>query len=137
MDITEFYKCKLKRVIDGDTVELEWIQLGFNIFLHDQIVRLYGIDTPESRTSDLTEKKYGILAKNRLIELLNTDNLILHILEKDTGKFGRILGCFIVDDVNINEKLVQEHHAVEYYGQSKDVIQEQHLKNRKFIDEKI
>lgn len=138
MDVTEFYKCKLEKVVDGDTVRLEWIQLGFDVFLHNQIVRLYGIDTPESRTSNLEEKKYGLLAKQRLTELLDTDNLILNIhLDESRGKFGRILGTFIVDGININEKLVSEGHAVEYYGQSKELVQEQHLKNRLIIDEKI
>ena len=61
------YKAKLDRVVDGDTIDAN-INLGFDITIHKRI-RLTGIDTPESRTRDLEEKKRGLAAKNRLIEL--------------------------------------------------------------------
>ena len=60
------YSCKLVKVIDGDTVDVD-IDLGFDIILKKQRVRLAGIDTPESRTSDLDEKKYGLKSKQFLI----------------------------------------------------------------------
>ncbi len=56
------YQCKIVRVVDGDTVDVD-IDLGFGTWMKKQRIRLYGIDTPESRTRDLEEKKYGIMAK--------------------------------------------------------------------------
>ena len=56
------YKCKVVRVVDGDTVDVD-IDLGFDVWLSKQRVRLYGVDTPESRTRDKEEKKYGLRAK--------------------------------------------------------------------------
>ena len=108
------YRCQVVRVIDGDTVDVD-IDLGFGVWLKKERVRLVGIDTPESRTRDLEEKKYD--AK---------------------GKFGRILGELwrTTDhaDKSLNEYMIEKHHAVPYHGQSKDDIAEQHLKNREFID---
>ena len=56
------YRCKILRVVDGDTVDVD-IDLGFGVWMHKQRIRMYGIDTPESRTRDLEEKKYGLMAK--------------------------------------------------------------------------
>ena len=56
------YRCSIVKVIDGDTVDVD-IDLGFGVWMTNERVRLYGIDTPESRTRDLDEKKYGLLAK--------------------------------------------------------------------------
>ena len=89
------YSCRLVRVIDGDTVDVD-IDLGFDIILKKQRVRLAGIDTPESRTSDLEEKKYGLAAKKFLTEHLAYNNpnnkVILRTTMYDAkGKFGRIL----------------------------------------------
>ena len=68
------YKCKLVKVVDGDTVDVD-IDLGFGVWLQNQRIRLYGIDTPESRTSDAEEKKYGLAAKQRMQEWLDGGNL--------------------------------------------------------------
>ena len=59
------YKCTMLRVVDGDTVDVD-IDLGFGVWMRKQRIRLYGIDTPESRTRDLEEKKYGLLRKTSL-----------------------------------------------------------------------
>ena len=124
------YKCKLLRVVDGDTVDVD-IDLGFGVWLRKQRIRLYGIDTPESRTRDLVEKKYGLAAKKFLTNMLDDDGGIILKTHKDkTGKFGRILGELWTFDTNINDKMVYEHHAVAYHGQSKEDIQEAHIKNR-------
>ena len=64
------YSCVITRVVDGDTVDVD-IDLGFGIWIHKERVRLYGIDTPESRTRDLVEKKYGFAAKDYLTGMLN------------------------------------------------------------------
>lgn len=115
------YKAKLMRVVDGDTVDAE-IDLGFGVFMK-QRVRLYGINTPESRTRDLEEKERGLAAKARLTELLGKEFIIETILNK-RGKFGRILGTLHVtqedgSSMNINQTLVNEGHAVEYFGGSR------------------
>ena len=108
------------------------------MWLHKERVRLYGIDTPESRTRDLEEKKYGLAAKQFLTNMLNDDGGIVLKTHKDAeGKFGRILGelwrTTNYADKSINEYLIEKHHAVAYYGQSKESIEEQHLKNRELV----
>ena len=86
------YRCKVDRIIDGDTVDVD-IDLGFGVWLHKERIRLYGIDTPESRTRDLEEKKYGLAAKKFLTGMLDDPAGIILKTHKDaTGKFGRILG---------------------------------------------
>lgn len=105
------------RVIDGDTVDVT-IDLGFDI-LYKTRVRLWGINTPESRTRDLEEKERGLAAKRRLVELLSKDvDYLLHTKEK--GKFGRYLGILFKKEdgirEDINKRLITEGHAVEYFG---------------------
>ena len=127
------YKCKLVKVVDGDTIDID-IDLGFGVWLHKERVRLYGIDTPESRTSDKEEKVYGLMAKDFLIEWISAGNVTLKTKTYDAkGKFGRILGELWVFDTNLNQKMIDEHHAVAYHGQSKQEIAEQHIKNREFL----
>ena len=112
------YKAKLDRVIDGDTVDAN-IDLGFDITIHKRI-RLTGIDTPESRTRDLEEKARGLASKARLIELLGDGDFILE--SREVGKFGRVLGTIYTiaeESININDTLVEEGYAVEYYGGKK------------------
>ena len=113
------YNITMNRIIDGDTVVVD-IDLGFNINLYKQKVRLYGINAPESRTRDKEEKFRGLAAKARLKEILRDRELRLESKEK--GKYGRILGeLFVKSPVsdkwnNVNKQLVKEGHAVEYYG---------------------
>ena len=129
------YKCKVLRVVDGDTVDID-IDLGFGIWMRDERVRVMGIDTPESRTSDKVEKIFGLAAKERLKELIPEGSVQILKTEVDRdgedakGKFGRILGDFIVEGHRITEILVDEGHAVEYHGQSKEDIRDGHYKNR-------
>ena len=131
------YRCKLVKVVDGDTVDID-IDLGFGVWLKDQRVRLYGVDTPESRTRDPEEKVYGKAAKEFVINFLDDKDLILKTKVYDAkGKFGRILGeiwrTTNYADKSVNEYLIEKHHAVAYHGQSKEDIAEQHLENRKFV----
>ena len=131
------YRVEIVKVVDGDTVDVD-IDLGFGVWLKKERVRLFGIDTPESRTRDLVEKKHGLAAKDFLVrEMEEADDVILATNKDAEGKFGRILGTLIgvhsneLDGsmrVNINEKMVDFHHAVAYHGQSKDDIEEEHLK---------
>ena len=127
------YKCTMLRVVDGDTVDVD-IDLGFGVWMRKQRIRLYGIDTPESRTRDLEEKKYGLAAKDFLVKWTNAGGLVLKTHKDGKGKFGRILGELWYGGVNINEKMIEEHHAVRYMGQSKEDIAEEHIKNRAFVN---
>ena len=134
------YKCKVTRVVDGDTVDID-IDLGFGVWLHKERVRLYGIDTPESRTRDKEEKVYGLAAKEYLKGKLKIGTPLLRTFKDGVGKYGRILGEFWVEEevdgmnvkTNINQLMIEEHHAAAYHGQSKEDIAEQHLKNRTLV----
>ena len=110
------YACKVLRVVDGDTIDVN-IDLGFNIW-HRGRVRMAGIDTPESRTRNLEEKKLGLASKARLKELLKGQKVSIQCT-KEKGKFGRILADVMVGDTNINKQLIDEGHAREYQGGKK------------------
>ena len=127
------YKCKMVKVVDGDTIDVD-IDLGFGVWMRNQRIRMHGIDTPESRTRDLEEKKYGLAAKEFLTKWTNAGGLTLKTHKDDRGKFGRILGEIWCFDTNVNEKMIEEHHAVRYMGQSKEDIAEEHIKNRAFVN---
>ena len=131
------YRATVVRVVDGDTIRLD-IDLGFDVILKNQSVRLYGVDTPECRTTDLKDKAAGLLAKNVVKGFIDQGSVVtIKTLLDDKGKFGRILGT-IVDErgVNINHYLIDNAYAVEYYGQSKDDIQTSHQKNYQILVER-
>tara|TARA_Y100000768_G_C23672642_1_gene538495 strand:- start:81 stop:503 length:423 start_codon:yes stop_codon:yes gene_type:complete len=127
------YKCTVVKVVDGDTVDVD-IDLGFGVWMRKQRIRMYGIDAPESRTSNRLEKPYGIASKKFLIGMLDDKELILKTHKDAKGKYGRILGeiwrTTDFADQSINEYMIEKHHAVRYMGQSKIDISEQHIKNR-------
>ena len=128
------YKCKVNKVIDGDTVDVD-IDLGFGVVLTDERVRIMGIDTPESRTRDKVEKLFGLASKKRLKELLSKHCVLKTEINKNgedmKGKFGRVLGDFVAADGRmITDILIEEGYAVAYHGQSKDDVQQAHLLNR-------
>ena len=127
------YEVKVLKVVDGDTVDID-INLGFGIVLTDERVRIMGIDTPESRTSDKVEKVFGLAAKARLKELLDEEAILITTEDKHgedmKGKFGRVLGDFRVGGKTVTQILIEEGHAVAYNGESKDDIQAQHMANR-------
>ena len=135
------YRCKIVKIIDGDTVDVD-VDLGFGVWLHKERIRLFGIDAPESRTSDAGEKKYGLIAKEWIQKFMPLDSYQTLITEKDkSGKYGRILGKFKVSDGNyqviLNDWMVKNHQAVAYFGQSKDDIAEQHILNRGYVDKSM
>lgn len=143
------YRCKVIRVVDGDTVDVD-IDLGFGVWLKDERVRIMGIDTPESRTRDKVEKLFGTAAKERLKQLIGGKSgpILKTQVSKDgedmKGKFGRILGDFECYDHKhdawrmVTDVLVEEGHAVAYFGGSKEEIQAKHLVNRdKLLREKV
>lgn len=128
------YRVKsIVKIIDGDTFDCI-MDLGFDVLLEAR-VRMAGIDTPESRTRDLEEKKFGLLAKEWLIEHLNDDIIISTQLDNEKGKFGRVLGTVWAEGTNINEKMIEEHMAVRYHGQAKSDVEAEHLQNRQILTE--
>lgn len=124
------YRCKILRIVDGDTVDVD-IDLGFGIWMHKERIRIMGIDTPESRTRDLVEKQFGLAAKQFLKDLMPIGSQQIIKTQKDkTGKFGRILGDFILEDRLLSQLMIENYHAVPYFGDSKEDIQALHLLNR-------
>ena len=111
------YKIKVTRVVDGYTIDAD-IDLGFDM-TYKKRIRLYGINTPETRTRDKEEKKRGLAAKERLQQIVDEQQGVLYLKSLDSGKFGRCIGVLFeqdFDDQSINDILVSEGHAVEYYG---------------------
>jgi micrococcal nuclease len=124
------YSCKVERVVDGDTIDVV-LDLGFDI-LYKSRVRLYGIDTPESRTRNLDEKARGKMAAAFLKDAINNGKkVVIQTKLKDSrGKFGRVLGDVVVDGININQSMIDNYHAAAYFGQSKEAIEAVHDANR-------
>ena len=124
------YNAEVIRVVDGDTV-IAKVDLGFDTWKICNI-RLYGINTPETRTRDLEEKERGLEAKDRLITLLSDNDNMFVLESKGLDKYGRSLGVLWTtyhqvkpwDDssdtravgLSLNEVLVQEGLAEEYFG---------------------
>jgi len=130
------YSCEVKRVVDGDTVDVI-LDLGFDVSYSCR-VRLYGIDTPESRTRNKDEKARGKMAGAFLKEAIeNGEKVVIQTKLKDSkGKYGRVLGEVVVDDININKLMIQCHLAVAYHGQSKEDVEAEHMKNRDILIDK-
>ena len=122
------YRGKLERVVDGDTIDA-LIDVGFDIWVKKRI-RYKGIDTWESRTRNLEEKKLGLAAKARnkeLLEQVSSKPGYFRLKSYGVGKYGRVLAdLFIMDSngvqININETLIQEGHAYTYEGGKKKVF---------------
>tara|TARA_B100000902_G_scaffold58543_1_gene65497 strand:+ start:2832 stop:3233 length:402 start_codon:yes stop_codon:yes gene_type:complete len=124
------YRAKLDRVVDGDTIDA-MIDVGFDIWVKKRI-RYKGIDTWESRTRNLEEKKLGLAAKERnrqLLEEVSNKPGYFRIRSYGVGKYGRVLGeIFIQDDnkntISINNQLISEGHAYVYEGGKKKILTE-------------
>jgi micrococcal nuclease len=133
------YKCKIIKVLDGDTVDID-LDLGFKIILANQRVRLAGVDTPESRTTIAEEKVRGILSKKKLAEKLPIGSWqIIETQKPDSNddKFGRILGVIILEDgTRVNDWLIQNNYAVPYKGENKDLTQAEHQANKNILIER-
>jgi len=127
------YIANVIRVVDGDTVIVD-IDLGFDMWVRNQSIRLEGIDTPEVRTKDLREKLAGNLAKQRVEELIGGKQIILKTVKDKTEKFGRMLGILLTNEgLNINDLLILERLAVKYDGQSKDLILDAQNRNIEYL----
>ena len=137
------YNATVIDIVDGDTITVD-IDLGFNVKLANQKVRLLGVDTPESRTSDKIEKIFGIASKEyckKFIDECKDKTVVIRTYLSDSEeKFGRLLGEIINPTTKkiLNEELIKNNYAVKYLGENKDNIKSQHLANRKkLIDAKI
>ena len=100
------------------------VDVGFKMHV-DVIIRFMGINTPETRTRNLDEKKKGLAAKQRLIDILKLNDYNFYLKSHGVGKFGRCLGEVFVDKISesaaeelisVNKQLISEGHATEYYG---------------------
>ena len=111
------YKVTLDRIVDGDTIDVN-VDLGFTVWLSKQRIRLMGVDTWESRTRNLEVKAKGLLAKEFTKHMVSEAEEII-LTSHGRGKYGRILGELICDGVNLNDALIENGHAVEYYGGTK------------------
>ena len=107
------------QIVDGDTVDVD-IDLGFDVWLRRQRIRLYGIDTPECRTRNKREKVHGLLAKKYVQETLIVGRTYA-LRTKEKGKFGRFLGEFKTGKGFITKLLIKERLAVPYTGQNKTI----------------
>ena len=109
------YPATINRVVDGDTIDVD-IDLGFSIILKKQRVRLLGINAPESRTRDLVEKEKGLAAKAKVQEMCPVgSNVVIKTYLDKKGKFGRLLGEIMIEEVNLNNYLVEHGFATEYF----------------------
>mgnify|MGYP003318400880 CR=1 FL=1 len=124
---------KVTKVVDGDTIDVI-IDVGFDI-LYKSRVRLFGIDTPESRTRDKIEKKFGLASKAMLKRILGKDTVLKTTINKKgvdmKGKFGRVLGDFLIDDKSVATIMCETGHAVAYFGGNKDELDAKHMTNRR------
>ena len=112
---------EIHKVVDGDTIDAD-IDLGFDISLTKRI-RLAGVDTPESRTSDANEKKYGLDSKDWLKHRLEfaKDIIIKTELPDSTEKYGRIIGHLFIngEETSLNDQMIVEGYAWTYDGGTK------------------
>jgi len=134
------YKVKVVHIVDGDTIDVD-IDLGFKTILTKRRIRLYGIDTPESRTRNKEEKRRGLISKNYLLLKCPIGGYIT-LKSHGVGKFGRILGeLFEYNNIDsprrsINQELCDEGYAVPYFGQSKEEIMKLHQANKQILIKK-
>lgn len=117
----EYFVKEVKNVVDGDTIDVI-IDLGFDILFSSR-VRLAGIDTPESRTTDKAEKALGIEAKEYLKKHLKDAKSVVIRTEKmdSSEKYGRILGWVYVngESESVNNKMINDGYAWGYLGETK------------------
>ena len=117
----EYYVKKVNKIVDGDTIDVD-IDLGFDISFSSR-VRLAGIDTPESRTTDKMEKALGLEAKAYLKHEIESAKAVVIKTEKmdSSEKYGRILGWVFLDGatVSLNEKMIADGYAWGYLGDTK------------------
>jgi micrococcal nuclease len=117
----EYYVKKVDKVVDGDTIDVV-IDLGFSI-MYASRVRLAGIDTPESRTTNKEEKALGLESKAYLASRINSaKNVVIKTEKLDSSeKYGRILGWLYLDgeSKSVNTEMIEKGYAWGYLGDTK------------------
>jgi len=117
----EYHVKKVTNVVDGDTIDVD-IDLGFDISFSSR-VRLAGIDTPESRTTDKAEKVLGLEAKEYIkSKIKDAKDVVIKTEKMDSSeKYGRILGWLFLDGskVSVNEQMIADGYAWGYLGDTK------------------
>ena len=130
------YTIKLNKVIDGDTIIAD-IDLGFDVWLKDQYIRLNGLDAPEIKSKDKLHRAAGLLAKTKLTEILSSAkglSLKSDKFEAEDDKYGRVMGTIWIDqETNVNAYLLNNKLAVPYSGQNKAEIMKAHGANIEFL----
>jgi micrococcal nuclease len=120
-NVFEYRIKQVIKVVDGDTIDVD-IDLGFSIS-YSQRLRLAGIDTPESRTTDKLEKTLGLESKEYLkYKLKDAKKIVVKTEKPDSSeKYGRILGWIYLDgnDKSINEQMIEDGYAWSYMGETK------------------
>lgn len=134
MSNTYIFTAVVSKIVDGDTMYVTDINLGFGVVNRGDTgggicLRLNGIDTPESRTRNLEEKKYGLAAKE-FVKAFSPVGTEVTLRTYKKGKYGRWLADIKVGGKWLCKELIKNHHAVEYEGQPKKDIQEAHILNR-------
>lgn len=132
-----FYACLPRRVIDGDTIEVD-IDLGFDNWIFKERVRLDNLDCPEIRTRDLVEKEFGVLASSRVYELLFENSTKEHILfSKEYHRrdgFGRVIGDILINGTDsLRDTLINERHGVPWLPNDREQMERLHIENRDYI----
>jgi micrococcal nuclease len=135
------YKASIRSIYDGDSCRVD-LDLGMGVWLHNQSIRLYGIDTAEIRGGSVETKALGNLAKDYLKnELPEGSTVLLRTYIDKRGKFGRVLASIYRQEgdgfqtKSLNNVLLDMRLAVEYHGQSKEEVMAQHLENVKYHQE--
>lgn len=129
------YNCVVTRVVDGDTVDVD-IDLGFDVILREQRIRLANIDAPEVRTRDLNEKEYGLYVKEVVTNFINRGPAKFVSTEYNpTGKYGRIIGDIIVDGESLCQYLINNHCATLYENGDRNKIKAKHIINMQILKE--
>jgi len=117
----EYRVKKVNKIVDGDTIDVD-IDLGFDISFSSR-VRLAGIDTPESRTTNLKEKALGVEVKEKIKkEIAAAKDIVIKTEKPDSSeKYGRILGWLFLDGntVSLNQQLIDQGYAWTYGGGTK------------------
>ena len=128
------FTATVSKIVDGDTMYVTDINLGFGVVHRGDTgrgicLRLNGVDTPESRTRDLEEKRYGLAAK-AFVQAFSPVGTEVTLRTYKKGKYGRWLADIKVGSKWLCKELIKNYHAVEYEGQNKKEIQAAHLANR-------
>jgi len=107
------YKCIIRRIVDGDTVDVD-VDLGFDTWIMNKRVRIIHIDAPETRTRDLEEKELGKAAAAFVEGLLPVGSEQILLSKEYNGKYGRLIGDFVVGDSSLSSTMLKEGHATYY-----------------------